>query len=85
MVKETFGDLNWENKVFGIGLKRADADGEFQWPESQSQLNFTKWAPNNPSGKKGCTGIATTRYEGHHFSWFTKRCDRFFLKFLCEK
>ena len=84
MAKETFGD-NWENKWFWIGLTRADADAEFLWEESQRQLNFTNWAPNEPGRRRGCAGIASTKYEDNHFSWVGKRCERYFWNSLCEK
>ena len=84
MVREIFGD-NWEDKWFWIGLRRDDPDGEFLWEESQKQLNFTNWGPNEPGRKKLCAGIASTKVEDNEFAWVGKRCDRFFSNSLCEK
>ena len=61
------------------------ADGEFLWQESQKQLTFTNWAPNEPGRKAGCAGIGSKRVEDTHFFWFDKRCERDFWNSLCEK
>ena len=83
MVRETVH--NWENKFFWIGLTRPGPDGEFVWEESQRKLDFKNWAPNEPGRRRGCAGIASTKYEDNHFSWVGKRCERYFWNSLCEK
>ena len=81
MAKETFGD-NWEDKWFWIGLTRAGADGEFLWEESQRQLDFTNWAPNEPGRNKECTNM---KIDAAQCSWVGRKCENFTRHYLCEK
>ena len=82
VVRETL--RNWEGRWFWIGLTRSDVDaGEFFWEDSQSQLTFTNWAPNQPRRNDDCTGIQSKQET--HFFWYGKRCGRSFNNIICEK